>query len=136
MYAEVLKTKKGEDKWSVHNSMGLLYYDLGRADDAIASYNAALHLESDHPAVLRNLAGVHLQLGNASAALPLLRVSAAREPNSFEAWYVPLFLPSIRLFHPSFVPIIHLHVRIGSFVDLIQSSKPCSPKRSRISTLS
>ena len=87
MYAKVLETENGASKWAIHNSMGLLYYDLEQDEKAIASYETALELESDHPAVLRNLAGVYLRAGNATAAIPLLRISAVREPSSFEAWY-------------------------------------------------
>lgn len=87
MYKKVLQTEHGATKWAIHNSMGLLYYDLEEDDEAIRSFEQALELESDHPSVLRNLAGVHLRQGNATAALPLLRISAVRDPSSFEAWY-------------------------------------------------
>ena len=43
----------------------------------MSSFEQALELESDHPSVLRNLAGVYLRRGNASAALPLLRISGS-----------------------------------------------------------
>lgn len=58
-----------------------------RYEEAIESFEKALEIETDHTAVLRNLAGVHLKLGNASAAVPLLRISAIRDPDTFESWY-------------------------------------------------
>jgi tetratricopeptide (TPR) repeat protein len=41
MYEQVLATGAGADKWAVHNSIGLLQYDLERFPDAIASYTKA-----------------------------------------------------------------------------------------------
>ena len=59
----------------MHNSIGLLLYDLERYDEAIEAYEKALEIESDQTAVLRNLAGVYFKLGNFSASIPLLRIS-------------------------------------------------------------
>jgi len=87
MYKQVLETEHGASKWAIYNSMGLLYYDFEEDEQAISSFEQALELESDHPSVLRNLAGVYLRRHNATAALPLLRISAVRDPSSFEAWY-------------------------------------------------
>ena len=87
MYGKVIETEHGNSKWAVHNSMGLIYYDLEQDEAAIQAFEKALELESDHTGVLRNLAGVYLRQGNATAALPLLRISALREPDSFAAWY-------------------------------------------------
>jgi len=75
MYKKVIETEDGASKWAIHNSMGLLYYDLEQDDEAIASFEVALELESDHTGVLRNLAGVYLRQGNATAAVPILRIA-------------------------------------------------------------
>ena len=75
LFPSALDTEAGRKKWSMHNSIGLLLYDLERYDEAIEAYEKALEIESDQTAVLRNLAGVYFKLGNFSAATPLLRIS-------------------------------------------------------------
>lgn len=75
MYKKAIETEDGASKWPIHNSMGLIYYDLEQDDESIASFENALELESDHTGVLRNLAGVYLRQGNATAAIPILRIA-------------------------------------------------------------
>ncbi|EKX54595.1 hypothetical protein GUITHDRAFT_132290 [Guillardia theta CCMP2712] len=86
-YQKVVKTRKGKSKWAVYNSMGLLYYDMMKDEEAIYNFKLALSIERNHPAVLRNLAGVYLRANNASEAVELLRLSAEVEPSSFESWF-------------------------------------------------
>jgi len=86
-YKKVVGTRKGKSKWAVYNSMGLLLYDMMRDEEAIHNFKLALSIHRNHPAVLRNLAGVYLRADNASEAVQLLQLSAEMEPTSFESWF-------------------------------------------------
>jgi adenylate cyclase len=61
---------------------GLIFYQNGRPDDAIAFILRAKRLDPFHPAVYARLLGTaHYLAGHEGEALELLRIAVVREPN-------------------------------------------------------
>jgi adenylate cyclase len=61
---------------------GLIFYQNGRPDDAIAFILRAKRLDPFHPAVYARLLGTaHYLAGHEGEALELLRIAMVREPN-------------------------------------------------------
>jgi len=72
---------------NAHNSLGNLYEDLGRPDDALVSYTEAVTLKPDFAAAWFNRGNVFLKLGRPEEAVSSYERALALEPANAFAWY-------------------------------------------------
>ena len=68
--------------WHSINTLGNMYFGMGRYEEAVAEYRKVVFLDSSNFMVLGNLASANLMLGNFAAARDALLQSIALEENA------------------------------------------------------
>jgi tetratricopeptide (TPR) repeat protein len=78
-------THQNPRAWISRVNLGFQLTTVGRFEEAIAHYRAALELRPGAPEILTNLGGALLQLGRAAEAVPVLEAAVRGNPRMHEA---------------------------------------------------